>query len=49
MDNLMTQALAYMTEELNMIETLLGENKGASDHIQNRMDCLKARSENLQS
>ncbi len=47
MDNLMTTALAYMNEELNMIETLLGEITGASDDLQNKMDQIRAKSEKL--
>jgi signal recognition particle receptor subunit beta len=39
-DNLMAQALAYMNEESNMIETLLFENKGDS-YILERIDNIK--------
>jgi len=44
MDNLMAQALVYMSEELTMIEALLGENKGGSDYIQSRMNHIKVKS-----
>jgi hypothetical protein len=42
MDNLMGQALAYMNEELNLIDRLLSENQGNSEDILQRMNSLKS-------
>ncbi|WP_172674154.1 dynamin family protein [Syntrophomonas palmitatica] len=41
MDSLMVKALSYINDELNMIETLLGENKGASDYILSKMEQIR--------
>ncbi|NPV89568.1 MAG: hypothetical protein HPY50_02175 [Firmicutes bacterium] len=47
-DALMTQALAYMNEELSMIETLLSENKGESHYILERINTITSRAKELQ-
>lgn len=41
MDNIMAQALAYMSEELKTVEILLSENRGDSAYILKRMDNLR--------
>ncbi|NPV93252.1 MAG: hypothetical protein HPY50_21025 [Firmicutes bacterium] len=48
-DALMTQALAYMNEELSMIETLLSENKGESSYILERINTITSRAQDLQT
>jgi len=47
MDNLLNQALAYINEELRMVESLLSEGKGDSSYIKERIDRLKASSNRL--
>jgi hypothetical protein len=39
------QALAYMNEELNMIEVLLIEHNGTSDYIQKKIEDIKKQCE----
>jgi len=43
MDDLMKQSLAYMNEELSVIEMLLSQHRGDSDYIKQRMDELKGQ------
>ncbi|MDH7480257.1 MAG: hypothetical protein QHH02_09620, partial [Syntrophomonadaceae bacterium] len=42
-DNLMAQALAYMNEELNLVETLLSESRGDSGYLRERMKEISER------
>jgi len=42
MDQMMEQALAYMNEELHVMERLLAENQGDSKYISERMDKIKS-------
>ncbi|NSW82809.1 MAG: dynamin family protein [Syntrophothermus sp.] len=42
MDNLLKQALAYINEELRMVESLLSEGRGDSSYIRERINRLKA-------